>query len=153
MSEPDSFIAVEDHEPTPRLPRVLIVENDEMMDRLLRDTLEGHANVEKKYARGKEVIDMLHQRGLGDFPLDVLITDAGVLGDESDPFDVADVFKEKFPHGKVIFLTISPQIVMERYAPGKLEELGIEIILKLPLPQGTMAEIRKSVGRPFQVSA
>lgn len=142
MTEPINPELHREQEPTPRLPRVLLVEDEGIVEAMLRMAFKGKVDVEKEsYPRGKEAIDMLRERR-GDNPIDVLITDIGLEDGGEAGFDVVTAFKKKFPAAKVIFLTGNAFKAEKKYTPEQLESLNIKVVPKPCSPTVLLAMIK-----------
>ncbi len=142
MIEPTDTELHKEQEPTPRLPRVLMVEDERSLEKLFRMAFEGKVDVEREsYPRGKDAIDMLRKRG-SDNPVDVLITDIGLEDGGEVGFDVVEIFKEKFPTAKVILLTGTPYKAERKYTPEQLEGLNIKVVSKPCSPVALLAMVK-----------
>ncbi|MBI4089281.1 MAG: response regulator [Candidatus Levybacteria bacterium] len=131
-----------EQEPSPRLPRVLIVEDEGTVEDLLRAVFEGEVDVEaKSFPKGEDAITMLEKRGDSE-PIDVLITDLGLNDGPESGFNVAEVFKKKYPNAKIIFLTGSAYKVTEKYTPEQRKALNMKVVSKPCSPMALLAMVK-----------
>lgn len=140
--------------PQERRPRVLIVEDDEVVQMLLEATLQGKAEILGVFDRAEDVEKWFGDRSESDSSPDLTITDLGLLDGKDAGFRVVEAVRQKYPNCEIDMLTgragqlLSQDtqargitnVVAKPFSPSKYSERIASLTQKINSPQPPFAK-------------
>lgn len=137
-----------------RKPRVLIVEDDEAVSKLLHAILEEDVQIEEgNYVSAQQTVAMLDQKSPDDPKIDLLISDLGLEDGAVAGTRVVEAFRKKYPESSIVILTGNRNKMDGLYAPGQREELKFEVWdkpLHFPALRQKISAVKTSVNKTPQ---